>query len=305
MEYIHIDKCPVCGHNHLELANTCIDHYATGEKFEIFRCASCGFLFTQNFPSENNIGRYYDTKEYISHSDTNKGIVNKLYHVVRNHMMKKKADIVRTHTHSSAPWLLDIGCGIGVFLSEMSKRGWSVKGIEKNKEAREFAHRNFGVAVNDPEMLDKFEESSFGVITLWHSLEHLEKLNETLKSIHKLLVENGTVFIAVPNAAAEDAAYYKEMWAAYDVPRHLWHFTPETMRLLVEKNGFGIEKIYPMPFDAFYVSMLTEKYKNNKLHFLSGAVIGLKCFFKASKNPEKSSSIIYVLKKAETVNFRV
>jgi 2-polyprenyl-3-methyl-5-hydroxy-6-metoxy-1,4-benzoquinol methylase len=305
MEYIHIDTCPVCGNSHSELANTCIDHYATGEKFDIFRCTNCGFLFTQDFPSENNIGRYYDTKDYISHSDTNKGIVNKLYHVVRKRMMKKKADIVRTHTHSSAPWLLDIGCGIGVFLSEMSKRGWAVKGIEKNKEAREFAHKNFGVAVSDSEMLDKFEESSFGVITLWHSLEHLERLNETLKSIHKLLVENGTAFIAVPNAASEDAAYYKEMWAAYDVPRHLWHFTPETMRLLVEKNGFGIEKIYPMPFDAFYVSMLTEKYKNNKLHFLSGAFIGLKCFFKASKNPGKSSSIIYVLKKAETVNFRV
>lgn len=305
MEYVHIDNCPVCGHNQSELVRTCIDHYATKEKFEIFRCLNCGFQFTQNFPAEKCIDRYYDTKEYISHSNTNKGIINKLYHVVRSHMMKKKADIVKNNTHSSSPWLLDFGCGIGFFLAEMDKRGWTVKGIEKNKVARQFAHTNFGVAVSGPEIINQLDELSFGVVTMWHSLEHLEKLNETLKNINRLLVENGTLFIAVPNAASEDAVYYKEEWAAYDVPRHLWHFTPDTMRLLAKNNGFGIEKIYPMPFDAFYVSMLSEKYKKNKLSFVYGTCKGLYFLLKTYKHPERSSSLIYVLKKAETINFRV
>jgi SAM-dependent methyltransferase len=305
MERVHIDNCPVCGKTKKELAYTCVDHYATQETFDIFQCEACKFLFTQDFPADHEIGRYYDTKDYISHSNTDKGLVNKVYHRVRKRMMKKKAEIVKAHTRSSSAWLLDIGCGIGYFLSEMSIHGWSVRGIEKNKEARDFAHRNFAVTSYAPEKMAEFEELSFGVITLWHSLEHLENLNETLKRINKLLVENGTVFVAVPNAASADADHYKEMWAAYDVPRHLWHFTPETMQQLVVKHGFGIEAMYPMPFDAFYVSMLSEKYKKNSLSFIAGAFVGLKCYFKAWNKPERSSSIIYVLKKSEVLNFHV
>lgn len=305
MNHIHIEQCPICGKIEKSLAFACKDYYATGESFDIYRCKSCNFLFTQDFPAEAEIGKYYDTKEYISHSNTDKGIVNKIYHMVRKRMMQKKAALVKAHTHSSSPWMLDIGCGIGYFLGEMSKHGFSVRGIEKNEEARKFAHRNFGVSCYEPQKMNEFDELSFGVITLWHSLEHLENLNETLKRIHKLLVENGTVFVAVPNPDSADAKHYQEMWAAYDVPRHLWHFTPSSMKLLVEKHGFGIEAMHPMPFDAFYVSMLSEKYKKNSLHFLSGAMVGLKCYLQAWNKPEKSSSVIYVLKKSEVLNFHL
>jgi len=305
MSTIQIDTCPVCGSKNVTKAFSCTDYYATNEAFGLGKCSSCGFLFTQDFPSGDSIDRYYDTKDYVSHSNTKKGIVNKLYHIVRNRMMNKKAAIVEAHTRTSSRWLLDIGCGTGYFLSHMSKRGWSVKGIEKNKEAREFTHRNFGIISNAPEKMNDFEEFTFGVITLWHSLEHLEKLNETLSKINKLLVENGTVIIAVPNAASADAAYYKEQWAAYDVPRHLWHFTPDTMNIIANKNGFGIEKMYPMPFDAFYVSMLSEKYKKNSLAFIKGILIGIKCYLKASNNVKLSSSVIYVLRKNEVFNFKM
>jgi 2-polyprenyl-3-methyl-5-hydroxy-6-metoxy-1,4-benzoquinol methylase len=305
MEQTHIEKCPICGNIEKKKIFTCTDHYATGEVFDLFSCNSCGFMFTQDFPVEAEIGRYYDTKDYISHSDTNEGFVNKIYHIVRKRMLRKKALLVKAHTRSSSSWLLDIGCGTGYFLKEMSNHGFSVRGIEKNKEAREFAHRHLGVSSYEPEKMEEFDEYSFGTITLWHSLEHLEQLNETLKRINKLLVENGTVFVAVPNANSADADIYKEFWAAYDLPRHLWHFTPETMKLLAQKHGFGVDAMYPMPFDAFYVSMLSEKYKKNKLHFLAGFFVGLKCYFKTLNKPEKSSSIIYVLKKSEVLNFHV
>lgn len=303
MSLVNIVTCPVCGSKKLAPAFSCVDYYATGETFEIGKCNACGFLFTQSFPSEDSIDRYYDTTDYISHSNTSKGLVNKLYHIVRNTMMKKKATLVEAHTFTTSRWLLDIGCGTGYFLSHMSKRGWAVKGIEKNKEAREFAHRNLGVFSYPPEKLNEIEEQTIGVITLWHSLEHLEKLNETLSSIHKLLVENGTVIIAVPNTASADATYYKEKWAAYDVPRHLWHFIPDTMEILAKKNGFGIEKMYPMPFDAYYVAMLSEKYKKNNVAFIKGLWVGLQCYFKSMGNVSKSSSIIYVLRKSEILNF--
>lgn len=303
MSLVELVICPVCGSKKLAPDFSCIDYYATGESFEIEKCKACGFLFTQHFPSEESMDRYYDTKEYISHSDTTKGLVNKLYHIVRNTMMRKKASLVEAHTFTSSRWLLDIGCGTGYFLSQMSKRGWAVKGIEKNKEAREFAHRNLGVFSYSPEKINEIEELTLGVITLWHSLEHLENINETLTRINHLLVENGTVFIAVPNAASADAGYYKEIWAAYDVPRHLWHFTPDTMEIIAKKNGFGIEKMYPMPFDAFYVAMLSEKYKNNNLAFIKGFIVGLQCYFKALGDVRKSSSLIYVLRKSEILNF--
>ncbi len=303
MKMVHIDSCPVCGSANLKIDFSCNDYYASNETFELYRCADCSFLFTQDFPNEDNIGKYYETEKYISHSNNNKGLVNKLYHIVRKNMMKKKALIVNSHTTSSSRWLLDIGCGIGHFLSYMSANNWSVKGVEKNKEAREFAKNNYGILTDSPETLNKYEELTFGVITLWHSLEHLENLNETLKKINKLLVENGTVFIAVPNSNSADAKYYKEKWAAYDVPRHLWHFSPDTMKIITKNNGFGIEKIHPMPFDAFYVSILSERYKDNKWAFIKGMLVGLRCYIKSIKDIKKSSSIIYVLKKQEVLNF--
>ncbi|MBN1462962.1 MAG: class I SAM-dependent methyltransferase [Paludibacteraceae bacterium] len=303
MSSVKIDTCPVCGNNKTSVAFSCTDYYATNETFDVEKCTACGFLFTQNFPAEDSIDHYYDTKEYISHSDTKKGIVNKLYHIARNKMMKKKAAIIEKHTYTSSRWLLDIGCGTGYFLAHMSKKGWSVKGIEKNKEAREFAHKNFAVFSHSPKKLSDFEESSFGIVTLWHSLEHIENLNETLKTIRKLLVENGTVFIAVPNSASADADYYKQYWAAYDVPRHLWHFEPNTLKMIANNNGFGIEKMYPMPYDAFYISILSEKYKKTKFALLKGLLVGLKCYIKSINNKELSSSIVYVLRKKEIVNF--
>ncbi len=292
-----VNKCPVCGSTELVPSFKAKDYYATGEEFEIWNCNSCGFLFTQNFPDENEIGRYYDTSDYISHSNTKKGIVNKIYHLVRSQMILKKAKLTINNAKRTNGTVLDYGCGIGYFLDEMKKNGFSVQGIEINDDARKFAASNFGLETFPPSKINDFTDASFDIITAWHSLEHVDGTYKMLKQINRILSENGTFVVALPNVKSADAEFYKEFWAAYDVPRHLWHFSPATFKMLARNTGFKVEKMYPMPFDAFYISMLSEKYKNHSFSFIRGAWVGLKCYFKSRKQIDKSSSIIYILKK--------
>ena len=277
---------------------TCIDHYASGESFEVDRCVHCHFLFTQHAPSENEIGRYYQSPEYISHTDTHKGLMNKVYHQVRTYMLSQKAELVkRVSLLSRTGKLLDIGTGTGYFSHTMQQEGWEVSAIEKSAEARAFALEHFGLLVDSEDKLATYPEASFDVITLWHVMEHLEHLNETWERLRELLKPTGTLVVAVPNYTSYDAQYYGAWWAAYDVPRHLWHFSPTTMKQFAEKHGFTCEEVLPMPFDAFYVSMLTEKYKGSSLSFIKGGFTGLRAFFAARKQKERSSSLIYVFRK--------
>lgn len=297
--YHHIDNCPLCESNNFALALEVRDLYSTNEIFKIMSCQQCGFLFTQDFPDENTIDRYYEGINYISHSDSQKGITHKLYHLVRKFMLGRKAKLVTNNVSTTSRWLLDVGCGTGYFLAYMHRKNWLVKGIEKNEKAREFSHHQLGIMTDKSEAFFHYEENQFGIITLWHSLEHLQKLNETMAQLHKILITNGTLVIALPNAQSSDAMYYKEYWAAYDVPRHLWHFTPSTLNMLAKKHHFIIEKVYPMPLDAFYISILSEKYKKNLFSFVKGIMKGIHCYFSTLPEPTKSSSLVFILKKTD------
>ncbi len=300
MNTVNITECPLCGKAAFEKAITCIDHYVTGESFDICRCLHCGFLFTQNVPCESEMERYYNTPDYISHSDTHKGIVNRIYHRVRRWMLSKKAHLIERNSGLNHGILLDIGTGTGYFSGFMQKRGWQVYATEKDSRARTFAEKQFEVHVDPPEMLDKYKQNSFDVITLWHVMEHLEKLNPTWDKLNFLLKERGILVIAVPNANSFDANKYKEMWAAYDVPRHLWHFTPSTMQQFGAAHGFILAETYTMPFDVFYISILTEKYKGSRFPLLKGAINGTKGWLATVARKEQSSSIIYVFRKKQS-----
>ena len=175
-------------------------------------------------------------------------------------MLSEKARLVSRNSNLTCGRILDIGTGTGYFADKMKREGWQVSAIEKSPQAREFAKEHFGLSVNPPETLFTLKEKSFDVITLWHVMEHLEQLERTWDTLDRILKDSGTLIVAVPNAASYDAEKYKEMWAAYDVPRHLWHFTPSTIKKLASGHGFVMTERYPMPFDAFYVSMLSEKY---------------------------------------------
>lgn len=277
---------------------TCTDLYASGEQFPLYRCQECGFVFTQGVPVEAEIGRYYETPDYISHSDTKKGAMNAIYHRVRQHMLNRKARLVmRAARCISSGRLLDVGTGTGYFAHAMDGRGWTVEAIEKNAGARAFAKEHFKLDVKPESALDGFPPASFDVITLWHVMEHLEHLNETWERLKELLAPKGVLVVAVPNCSSYDAQRYGSSWAAYDVPRHLWHFTPATIRRLAAKHGFMLTETHPMPFDAFYVSMLTEKQRGHSFSFLRGMWTGTLAWLHAQGNKERSSSIIYVFRR--------
>ena len=297
MDILNIHICPLCGGQQLEHALTCTDHYASGEQFEVIRCVHCGLLMTQGVPVEAEIGKYYETPDYISHSDTQQGLMNRVYHWVRQYMLSRKAALVKRTSGLSEGSLLDYGTGTGYFANAMLCQGWKVKAIEKSPQARAFAKKQFGLNVEAEHSLKDYPSMSLDVVTLWHVMEHLEHLNEMWETLHRILKDKGVLIVAVPNPESYDARKYKEWWAAYDVPRHLWHFSPLVMQRFGEKHGFVLEKEHPMPFDAFYVSMLTEKYKSNELSFVKGLWTGTLAWFSALGNKERSSSLIYVFRK--------
>lgn len=297
MKKLIINACPLCGKTHFKQVMNCTDFYASGEQFKLFSCESCGFIFTQKVPVESEIGKYYESPDYISHTDTRKGVVNSIYHYVRSYMLGRKARLVEKETHRKSGNLLDIGTGTGYFAHTMQSRGWKVEAVEKSPQAREFVREHFGLDVKPESALQEFLPDSFDVITLWHVMEHLEQLNETWECLRNLLNEKGLLIIALPNCSSYDAKRYGEFWAAYDVPRHLWHFTPSTIQQLASAHGFIMAERHPMPFDAFYISMLSEKNKGNSRSFLKGMYAGTLAWFSSLVKKEKSSSMIYVFRK--------
>lgn len=294
---IHITNCPVCGCNELEEHIRLQDYFATKENFVLRKCQKCGFVFTQDFPSDKFISKYYDVSDYVSHSDTRKGLVNLLYHIARKFALKSKAKILLKCTGQKTGTLLEVGSGTGYFLNEMKRRKWIVTGIEKSESARKYAKSKFDLDFQDSLYLYDIPSDTKDAVAMWHVLEHLERLNRVMDRMYEILKDNGTAIIAVPNASSYDAEHYKEYWAAYDVPRHLWHFSPDNFTTLAHRHHFEVVDIKPMYLDAFYISMLSEKYKGTSLATLVGLVKGGCFFLRTLFNKQRSSSLIYILKK--------
>ncbi len=297
-----LPACPVCRGNKFSTVLRCRDYFVSSETFEVIECSQCKMRMTKDFPDDKSIGRYYETTGYISHSDTKKGIVNTLYHQVRKRMLRKKAVWIEENSGLKTGKLLDVGTGTGYFAGMMKERGWDVSVIEKNDAARGFAEKNFQLSAypTTDDLIEKKAPEFTGkidIITLWHVLEHIEQLNESLSQFFTLLKPGGTLTIAVPNCDSYDARKYKNVWAAYDVPRHLWHFRKEQMEILAGKHGFHISGIKKMPFDAFYISMMSEKYAGHSFPFIRGMVSGITGFISSIRDNTRSSSLVYFLTK--------
>ena len=210
-----LKNCPVCNQDKFNPFLSCVDYTVSRETFQIVQCAACGFRFTNPRPDENEIGKYYQAEEYISHSDTSKGIVNKLYQIVRNHTIKQKVKLinqlvksqksVRKDSFGEVKSLLDIGCGTGEFLNACKENGWNVTGIEPSEIARKNAEQKYGIKPLPQEKLFEISERKFNVITLWHVLEHIYQLDKTIDQIKKIIADNGTLIVAVPNCNSFDA----------------------------------------------------------------------------------------------------
>jgi 2-polyprenyl-3-methyl-5-hydroxy-6-metoxy-1,4-benzoquinol methylase len=290
-----LKNCPICENNKLNHYLTCQDYTVSQEKFDLEQCDTCGFVFTNARPEEENIGRYYQSENYISHSNTNKGIVSKIYQAVRIYTLQSKVKLIEDYQPQKG-LILDIGCGTGMFLEVCQKNGWKISGIEPDNGARTLAEQQTNIKIEDT-ILGSFGGQTFDVITMWHVLEHIHKLNETVAYLNQKLNTTGTLIIAVPNYKSVDANQYKEHWAAYDVPRHLYHFSKESITALMQKYGFELLDTKPMLFDSTYVSMLSTKYKYGKTSYIEAFGNGLLSNIKASLGSKDYSSLIYVFKK--------
>ena len=287
----NISECPICNNDSFSPFLEVKDHMITKEEFKIVNCDSCGFHFTNPIPTRENIGDYYKSDVYVSHSSSKKGLINRLYNSVRKRTLKQKVNWIKSN--SNGKQLLDLGCGTGHFLRAVIDSGFNGIGIEPDEDARNFAKTENNLSPLPQSELYNLEKGSIDVITMWHVLEHVYDLKKDVEVLTQLVNEKGTIFIAVPNMNSYDARKYKSFWAAYDVPRHLYHFQEKDIRNLFGQFDFELTKVLPMKYDAYYVSMLSEKY-------LGGSMI--KAIFSGFNSNRKAkkygfSSQVYVLKR--------
>ena len=266
------------------------DFSVSGETFELFKDENLDMLVTR--PQPENLFKYYESEDYISHTDAKKSLMDKMYQVVKRKNLKNKIQLIENQLNKPKS-LLDIGAGTGDFLLFAKSRGFEVLGVEPNEKARQLSSQK-GISLHQE--IQNIIDQKYDAITLWHVLEHLPNLDDQIKTIASLLKDDGVLVIAVPNFKSYDASHYGKYWAAYDVPRHLWHFSKTSIAKLFDSHGMEVTVIKPMWFDAFYVSMLSEKYKGNKLYWISAFFVGLWSNARAVFTKEHSS-LIYILKK--------
>lgn len=294
-ETIHYTQCPVCGAAAVQPVIRAKDHTVSGETFVIDECSVCTARFTQDIPTADQIGPYYKSENYISHTNTSKGLINGLYQWVRKRTLRQKRKLIQQVTGLNKGTILDLGSGTGAFAGEMKNSGWQVTALEPDADARKVAMDSFGVSLQDTSEFYNLAPDQFDAITMWHVLEHVHDLQGYMAKLKSVLKEKGRLIIAVPNYTSGDAAAYGEYWAAYDVPRHLYHFSPASMKGLVEKHGMKLLACKPMWYDSFYVSLLSSKYKNGKPGLIGAFMNGLRSNLSALSNVQRCSSVIYII----------
>ncbi|MBS7255226.1 class I SAM-dependent methyltransferase [Flavobacterium branchiicola] len=267
------------------------DHSVSKEIFELYYDENLDMLITSPQPDLENLGRYYESEDYISHTDNKRSLFEKAYHFVKNIALKNKLNLINSEQTKKGK-ILDIGAGTGDFLLTAKNNGWETVGVEPSERAKNIAKEK---GISFVEEISELENNSFDVITMWHVLEHVPNLEFQIQELKRLLKPTGTLIVAVPNFKSFDAKHYGEFWAAFDVPIHFWHFSKKAIKSLFEKVDMKLEKVLPMKFDSFYVSLLSEKYKSGKMNFISAFFIGLRSNLKAASTKEYSSHI-YVLK---------
>ena len=292
---ITLDSCPVCKGRRFLKKLDCKDHSTSKESFIIVSCETCSFTFTNPRPSDKDLEKYYISDTYISHTNKKTGIFNLLYQAVRKYSIKRKLTLLKTKAIKGNH--LDVGCGTGEFLNACKKEGFAAKGIEPSDLARKQAIKNYNLDISSETEFKQYSSSMFESISMWHVLEHVSNIDQTLIELNRILKKNGVLIIAVPNYKSWDAAHYKEFWAAWDVPIHLWHFSKKTIDLLFKNKGFKLVQTKPMIFDAFYISLLSEEFKFGKKKFIKSFLIGLYSNFIGFFSNKGYSSTIYIFEK--------
>jgi len=266
------------------------DYSVSKEIFELHHNPEYDMLLTFPKPTLEKLASYYESEDYISHTDGKRSLFERMYHLIKNIALKNKVNLINVQSQKGK--LLDIGAGTGDFLVAAKKNGWQITGVEPNEKAQTIA---IAKGVNFAANLSDLENYSFDVITMWHVLEHVPNLDDYIIELKRLLKPNGTILVAVPNFKSFDANYYGRFWAAFDVPRHIWHFSKTAIEKIFAEKEMKLVEVLPMKFDSFYVSLLSEKYKTGKMNFIKAFFVGLKSNTSAKKTKEFSSHI-YVIK---------
>jgi len=291
-------QCPVCSKANFSPFLDVKDFFLTQEVFSIQQCVSCGFRFVNPRPDNEEIDRYYQSTEYISHDAEKSDLISRIYRMARKISIHGKYAIVNFYCQKGQ--ILDIGCGTGEFLRYCHSKGFEVKGIEPNEKARTYARITNAINVSEKLVSLSAMHGSFTCITMWHVLEHIHDLNDLIVEVKKLLSPGGVFIVAVPNSNSWDAIHYGKYWAAYDVPRHLYHFTKDTVLKLASNHDLEVRKIHPQRLDAYYVSMLSEKYKTGKVSYINFLMNGFWSNIQARKHNTGHSSLIFVLSAKNT-----
>ena len=270
------------------------DYSVSGEEFELLLDEELQLLKTHPQPAPDKLGSYYESDDYISHTDGKRSLFEKLYHTVKQKALRDKIKLIEQFQPKKGK-IIDIGAGTGDFLVMAQKNGWEIIGVEPSEKAKGIAKAK---GVNFVDNLSDVQDHSADVITMWHVLEHVPNVEAQITELKRILKPDGVIVIAVPNFKSYDAQHYGKFWAAHDVPRHLWHFSKTAIKMLFSKQDLELIKTFPMKFDSFYVSLLSEKYKTGKMNFVKGFFTGLRSNIKATRNLEYSSHI-YVIKRAK------
>ncbi len=287
-------RCPLCDSEELAAVFTGRDHLVSGEQFRILHCARCQLRMTDPLPPQDLIGRYYASENYLGLTRKRAGTMNRAYHLARWITARWRAQIAAAAAAARPGRILDVGCGSGDLLALMHRRGWTVCGVEPLLRARLAAQRTPGVEVLDVAEFLALHDRRFDVVTLWHALEHVHDVDGYLAHIAGLLIEGGALVVACPNYVSFDAEYYGASWYAYDPPRHLWHYRPETMRRQLAKHGFAVRAMRALPLDPFYIALLTERYAPRGMPVLHPFLVGCRAMVAGAADVTRASAIVYI-----------
>lgn len=293
-----LSKCPLCKSGLFLNYTEVKDHAVSKESFIVCRCQKCSLLFTNPRPKEEKIAPYYDFPEYYSHDRNNKSLTQFIYNKVRDFTVSQKVKLISELKGNGK--LLDYGCGTGEFLNAAKNKGWKVNGIEPTAKARNTANVTLDNSVH--ENIDEInEKKKYDIISLFHVLEHIHTLRKTIKVLLNHLKSDGYIIIAIPNPESYDAKKYGKDWAGWDVPRHLYHFDQIAMKNFEQLFDLELIKVKPMPFDSYYVSLLSEGYIKPKQSILSKYLKALKIGWKSNQFAKgqigQYSSNLFIFKK--------
>ncbi|NUM79424.1 class I SAM-dependent methyltransferase [bacterium] len=294
-------NCLICSETNSEEKFSYRDEYG---RYAVVRCRACGFHFLNPRPTQTTIGVYYAADTYtpfLSSSD-HEDIFTKLYRAIRRYSVAWKRNKIENYFQNGSA--LDLGCGTGEFLSEMKRHGWQVAGIEPSPEAASFAREklqlNVVTGTIDSEIA---QDQTFDVITMWHVLEHVHDAERALHNISEKLKPEGILAIAVPNINSFDASVYGSEWIALDPPRHLYHFTPQSMTALLQRARFSVVATKQIPLDTIFNCLMSEIKIIRKRSLIIAPFLGLRlaavCWWSLiyGWTGKRSSTVLFFAKK--------